>query len=120
VAQVNDESARVTEREWQVHIARVGHLEDRIDNHDAGMREMVAVTVEEIMRKLPVEMELATERTLRRFQSDPEFWRGAVRQMSIHASEQASAWVGGRILLLLAGGLLAWGIAWLVKTGQIK
>ena len=66
----------------------------------------------------------AVETALRRVLSDEEvtrkFWERGFRELSDHANNHASQWVGKRILTTFVIAVTTAGIVWLVKTGAIK
>jgi hypothetical protein len=70
------------------------------------------------------DMPAAFEAAFRRVLSDDEvlkkFWMRGYTELSSHASNGASQWVGKRILTAIIVALTTAGIVWLAKTGQLK
>ena len=66
----------------------------------------------------------AVETALRRVLSDEEvtrkFWERGFKELSTHANNNATQWIGRRILTTLVVAVTTAGIVWLVKTGAIK
>lgn len=48
------------------------------------------------------------------------FWKQGFEQLSNHAGNASSQWVGKRILTALIAAVVTVGIAWLVKSGALK
>ena len=90
--------------------------------------ESLIETFENIHRQQAIAMESVVargfEQGLRKVLNDPEitakFWAGGFEHFSDHASNNASQWVGKRLLtaaLFAAMGLM---VTWLVKIGAFK
>jgi len=66
----------------------------------------------------------AIERACRRMISDEklvnDFWEAGYRRLTGHVEQNASRWVGRRILTMLVIGIVSAGVVWLVKTGTLK
>lgn len=64
------------------------------------------------------------ERGLRAVLSDrvlvESFWEKGYDELTKHAGNNASQWIGKRILVSIIGALVVAGIVWLVKTGNLK
>ena len=48
------------------------------------------------------------------------FWERGYSELTKHAGNNASQWVGRRILISIIGALTVAGIVWLVRTGNLK
>ena len=76
----------------------------------------------------PDELEQAVARGVvagaKRLASDPEFaetfWKTGFEHLSRHGGNQASQWLGKRLLTSLIVAVVTAGLLWLAKTGQIK
>lgn len=70
------------------------------------------------------DMPAAFEAAIRRVLADEEiakaFWRRGYAELSSHAGNGASQWIGKRILTAIIVAVTTAGIVWLVKTGQLK
>jgi hypothetical protein len=95
---------------WQINMeARLKHMDADVSSI---RRDMVKATTEGV------------ERALRNVLSDKEltkaFWQHGFDELSAHTQNNASQWIGKRILTaLIIAGTTA-GIIWLVKTGALK
>ncbi len=73
---------------------------------------------------LPEMIAGSVERAIRRALADPEmsrqFWAAGYEELSRHAGNNASQWVGKRLLTALIVALTTAGFVWLVKTGALK
>lgn len=73
---------------------------------------------------LPEMIASSVERALRRVMSDSElthrFWQSGYEELVEQASNNASQWVGRRLLTAFVIAAVTAGIVWLVKTGGIK
>ena len=49
-----------------------------------------------------------------------KFWKGGYSELTKHASEASSQWVGKRILAALVTAAFVWSMTWLVRNGGIK
>lgn len=49
-----------------------------------------------------------------------EFWQMGYEQMTGHAGDGASKWVGKRILAAAIAALFIWSMTWLVRNGALK
>lgn len=49
-----------------------------------------------------------------------DFWAAGYREMTLHASNGASQWIGRRILTAIIAAVTTAGIIWLVKSGALK
>lgn len=67
----------------------------------------------------PETVEAASERVLKRFTSDPDFWKMGVEQMAQHAADQSAKWVGRRMLTAFVAAAVSAGVVWLVKSGKV-
>ena len=69
-------------------------------------------------------IEEAVERAFRRVLSDPQirsqFWEAGYLELSKHASNGASQWIGRRLLVAVVWAGVGAGLTWLVKSGAIK
>ena len=76
------------------------------------------------MQSEPTEIEQALERALRRVLSDSQlraqFWEAGYVELSKHASNGASQWIGKRLLVAVVWAGVGAGLTWLVKSGAIK
>ena len=97
-----DQKDAETERRVQERIAQM------LDNNSM-LPEMIAASV---------------ERALRRVLSDPElrrqFWEAGYRELTEHAGNNASQWVGKRLLTSAILALTTALIVWLVRSGNLK
>jgi hypothetical protein len=66
----------------------------------------------------------AFEMALRRVLSDDDlvksFWHRGYQELTAHAGNGASQWVGRRILTTIVVAVVTAGVVWLVKTGSLK
>jgi len=66
----------------------------------------------------------AVEQGMRRALSDPElrssFWRAGYDQLSSHATNGISQWIGKRVLMILIAAALSASIGWAVVSGRLK
>ena len=66
----------------------------------------------------------AFEDALRRVLADDEvvrnFWHRGYRELTEHAGNGASQWVGKRLLTAMVVSVVTAGVVWLVKTGALK
>lgn len=73
---------------------------------------------------LPEMIASSVERAIRRVLADPEmarqFWESGYEELAKHAGNNASQWVGRRLLTTLILAVTTAGIIWLVKTGALK
>ena len=97
----------------------------------AAPKDLWQINVEQELRRIDSQMEtmagqmtVGFESALRKVLSDPqvttEFWRRGYEELTNHASNNASQWVGKRILVALVVALTGAAIVWLVKNGAIK
>lgn len=98
-----------------------------MEQRDAEIERRVQERVAQLLDNnsmLPEMIAGSVERAMRRVISDPEmsrqFWAGGYEELSRHASNNASQWVGRRLLTTLILALVTAGLIWLVKTGAIK
>jgi hypothetical protein len=70
------------------------------------------------------DMPAAFEAAFRRALSDEtivkSFWKRGYEELSSHAGNGASQWIGKRILTAIIVAVTTAGIVWLAKTGQLK
>ena len=61
---------------------------------------------------------------LKRVADDPEFskrfWQRGFIELSGHASNTTSQWIGRKIAIWVATAMLGWLVVYLVKSGAIK
>jgi len=66
----------------------------------------------------------AFESALRRILTDDElvraFWHRGFVELSSHAGNGASQWIGKRIITALVVSVVTAGVVWLVKSGALK
>lgn len=48
------------------------------------------------------------------------FWEAGYSRITAHAGNNASQWVGRRILAALITAIFVWALAWMVKDGAVK
>lgn len=49
-----------------------------------------------------------------------KFWKGGYGELTKHASNASSQWVGKRLLAAAVTAVFIWAMTWLVKNGGIK
>lgn len=49
-----------------------------------------------------------------------KFWKGGYTELTKHASDASSQWVGKRILAAVITAVFIWCMSWLVQNGGIK
>ena len=66
----------------------------------------------------------AFEDALRRVLADDDvvraFWHRGYRELTEHAGNGASQWLGRRILTTIIVSVVTAGLVWLIKTGSLK
>jgi hypothetical protein len=66
----------------------------------------------------------AFESALRRVLADDElvraFWHRGYAELTAHAGNGASQWIGKRILTAMVVSVVTAGLVWLIKTGSLK
>ncbi len=65
-------------------------------------------------------VELAMRRVLTDEELTKRFWERGFRELSEHAGNHSSQWVGKRLLTTMVVAMTTAGIVWLVKSGAIK
>lgn len=98
-----------------------------MDQRDAEIERRVQERMAQMLDNnsmLPEMIAGSVERAIRRVLTDPEmgrqFWAGGYEELSKHAGNNASQWIGRRLLTTLVIALTTAGIVWLVKTGALK
>jgi len=49
-----------------------------------------------------------------------KFWEGGYKELTTHASNASSQWVGKRILAAVITALFIWSMSWLVTNGKLS
>lgn len=66
----------------------------------------------------------AVEAAMRRVLADNDlrsaFWRSGYEELSAHAGNGASQWIGKRLLIAAVWAVVSAGLIWLVKIGAFK
>lgn len=79
---------------------------------------------EEKAKKLADAVALGVRQGIRELLDDHEamdkFWETGYQRLTAHAGNNASQWVGKRILAALITAIFVWAFAWMVKHGAIK
>ena len=98
-----------------------------VDQRDADIERRVQERMAQMLDNnsmLPDMLASSVERAIRRVLADPEtarqFWAGGYEELSRHAGNNASQWVGRRLLTTLILAVVTAGLIWLVKTGALK
>jgi len=77
-----------------------------------------------INRRAPPELEDEVAGAVRAILQDKElireFWETGFTELSRHTRNEASMWIGKRIMTWLVGVLTLAGIGWLIRSGAIK
>lgn len=81
----------------------------RTDVDDDRLASAVASGVKRGIHEL-----LADEETMDRF------WETGYKKLTAHVGNNASQWVGRRILAALIAAVFVWALAWMMKNGAIK
>ncbi len=93
------------------------------NTHERRATDYLADRLTELEHKVD-SMPQAFEAAFRRVLSDDrlvsEFWQRGYRELSDHAGNGASQWIGKRLLTTLVVAIVTAGLVWLVKTGAIK
>jgi hypothetical protein len=76
---------------------------------DSVMPEMIASSVERALRRVLSDKELRKQ-----------FWEAGYQELSVHAGNNASQWIGKRLLTSAAIALTTALIVWLVRSGGLK
>jgi hypothetical protein len=79
------------------------------DVRDSSAEDAVSRGVERALRSVLADQHLVES-----------FWEKGYAELTKHAGNNASQWVGRRILVSIIGALTVAGIVWLVKTGNLK
>ena len=90
------------ERRVQERVAKL------LDNNSM-LPEMIGGSVERALRRVLSDQELARQ-----------FWARGYEELSNHAGNGASQWIGRRLLTTAVLAVTTAGIVWLVKTGALK
>lgn len=69
---------------------------------------------------MPAAFEAAFRRVLADDALVKSFWQRGYKELTDHAGNGASQWVGKRILTALIVAVVTAGVVWLVKTGALK
>jgi hypothetical protein len=98
-----------------------------MDQKDAEIERRVQARMAQMLDNnsmLPEMIAASVERALRRVLSDSElrrqFWEAGYAELSNHASNNASQWIGKRLLTSAAIALTTAMIVWLVRSGGLK
>lgn len=98
-----------------------------VDQRDVDIERRVQERMAQLLDNnsmLPDMIAGGVERAIRRVLNDPEtarqFWASGYEELSKHASNNASQWVGRRLLTALIIAMTTAGLVWLVKTGALK
>ncbi len=79
---------------------------------------------EEKAKKLADAVALGVKQGINDLLNDRElmdkFWEAGYSRITAHAGNNASQWVGKRILAALITAVFVWALAWMVKHGAIK
>lgn len=76
--------------------------------------------LEHKVENMPKAFEDAFRRVLADDKLVSDFWQRGYRELSDHAGNGASQWIGKRLLTTLVAAIVTAGIVWLVKTGALK
>jgi len=102
-------------------------LVQTVDQRDAEIERRVQERMAQMLDNnsmLPEMIAGSVERAIRRVLTDPElgrqFWQGGYEELARHAGNNASQWVGRRLLTALIIAAVTAGLVWLVKTGSLK
>lgn len=97
--------------------------EQRETEIERRVQERVALLLEN-NSMLPDMLASSVERAMRRVLSDQElgrqFWARGYEELSNHVGNNASQWIGRRLLTTAVLAATTAGIVWLVKTGALK
>lgn len=91
--------------------------------HDRRATDYLADRMTELesrMEGMPKAFEEAFRRVLADEKLVADFWHRGYRELTNHAENGASQWIGKRLLTTLVAAIVTAGIVWLVKTGAIK
>jgi len=100
--QTDDQKESEIERRVQQRVAQL------LDNNSV-MPAMIASSVELALRRVLSDSELRRK-----------FWESGYQELSAHASNNASQWIGKRLLTSAAIAITTALIVWLVRSGNIK
>lgn len=90
-------------------VARIEHDIGEIRLAHETMRSDIAAGVADGMREL-----LADDDVVKKF------WRRGYAELTEHGQDEASRWIGRRILTSLVIALVTAGLVWLVRSGGLK
>jgi hypothetical protein len=91
---------------------QIQYLGHRLDEHDRMLEEMpkaLRSALADALRDVLGDKELRSE-----------FWKAGYEELSSHASNGASQWVGKRILIAAVTAVFVLSLGWLVKNGWIR
>jgi hypothetical protein len=102
MTQTDEQKESEIERLVQQRVAQL------LDNNSV-MPDMIAASVERALRRV------LSDQTLRK-----QFWEAGYNELSNHAGNNASQWIGKRLLTSAAIALTTALIVWLVRSGGLK
>ena len=103
-------------------VTHITHTTQQVIDAEAWEQQLgyVLERLDDLMSRqvTPEMVEAASERVLRRFASDPEFWRSGIEHMAQHAANQSAQWVGRRMLTAFLAAAVSAAVVWMVKSGK--